>query len=230
MKARNWMAVFVAAALALGAAFLAPDAARAQGQPTPAQQQQMAEFVYFVQYYEAEFGPMEPGLKQQMVVVASDQIIMGNFEPFMAGLRQSMGLPPDYGRAPRGGAPAPAPAPAPQGGASGLEGQIVGMRVLFVQRRILGQSSASGFVHFCPNGFFYEASESFIARPTAGSSGVSSGVWRVENRGGVAVVAMYFRDGRRAGQSITYNVSDLMAGRWRVTNWDYAVDRLAQCS
>ncbi len=190
---------------------------------TAEQERQMADFAYFVRAFEAEFGPMRPDLKQRMIAAASDQILQGNYEGFMAGLRQSIGVPPDFG-APPAGAPSGAPT-----GPTSADQAIVGMRVFYLQRSPLGRSGSSGYVHFCPGGFFYESTEATISLPTTASANVNAGSWRVENGRDGPVVGIYYQNGPRTGQRIEYKVSDMTAGRWRTTNWDYAVDRQAFC-
>lgn len=112
---------------------------------------------------------------------------------------------------------------------SGTAASIAGMRVFYMQRSPIGVSHASGEVHFCPGGYFHEGSEATMQNPRTATANVNAGQWRIENGPNGPVVGIYYRQGPRDGQRIEYRVSNMMRGRWRTTNWHYAVDRNARC-
>ncbi len=207
--------------------------AMGQQQLSAQQQDYTKDFAYFMQAYEARFGAMPPDLKQNMITTASNEIAAGNYPAFIAGLRQAIGVETNFGERPDGAAAGARPQPAqpaqPSGPGAGAAGAISGMRVFYVQRSPLGYSHASGYVHFCPGGYFHEGNEATIQNPQAATAGVNAGSWRIESGQSGQVVGIYYQQGPRAGQRIEYNVQDMMNGRWTTTNWNYAVDRQAVC-
>lgn len=114
-----------------------------------------------------------------------------------------------------------------------LLGLIAGSQLVYYQRTsYLNDSSASSltYVNFCPDRRFsitYEGSFSvegdYYGNAQGASHGRQSGTWRLIRSQGMPALQMAFRDGRVDVYPVDREKA--RAGRWRVGNTQYAVQR-----
>nr|WP_299382330.1 hypothetical protein [Allomuricauda sp.] len=127
----------------------------------------------------------------------------------------------------------PAGAPAPTGKFKDLFNIIAGSQLVYYQRTsILNDNTASSitYVNFCPNGTFNMNSDSSYSvqggrggNVHGASQGGGYGTWRVEEIQGAPVLAVTYANGQ--GASYPINLAHLNAGKWRVGNTQYAIQR-----
>lgn len=110
---------------------------------------------------------------------------------------------------------------------------IAGSRLVYYTRTsILNDSTASSitYVSFCPdNRFFIQYDSSFSVEGDTGGNaqgagyGNKSGIWQIIHQQGAPAVKLAFANGEVSVNPI--NLQHLQAGRWRVGNTQYAIER-----
>ena len=110
---------------------------------------------------------------------------------------------------------------------------IAGSQVVFYTRTsILNSNTASSitYVNYCPNGTFnmtYDGSFSVEGYTGANAQGASngrhSGRWQLVNYQGSPAVYLAYNNGQTA--VYPFNTQQVMQGRWRVGNTQYAIQR-----
>ena len=110
--------------------------------------------------------------------------------------------------------------------------QIAGSQLVFYTRTAyLNDSKASSitYVNFCGDGRFnlnYDGSfsvEGDYGNAQGASNGSNYGTWQVDLFQGNPIVTLFFADGTKSVNPV--NKANLQAGRWRVGNTQYAIQR-----